>query len=97
MMDVLPEAAKEVSVRFVLGDFTKVGWSDADVIFANSTCFDEYLMKDLARAAASMAVGTFAITFTKKLPSSKWKVLESHVETMTWGAATVFIQTKVIA
>jgi hypothetical protein len=40
-------------------------------------------------------VGTFAITFTKRLPSPKWEVLEHEVYQMSWGNATVYIQKKV--
>jgi hypothetical protein len=43
------------------------------------------------------AVGTFAITFTKRLPSEKWTVLEYEVYTMSWGNATVYIQKKTVA
>lgn len=53
-------------------------------------------MEALATAVEGQAVGTFAITFTKRLPSSKWKVLDSHLATMSWGGATVHIQQKVL-
>lgn len=47
--------------------------------------------------ADKQAVGTFAITFTKRLPSEKWEVLEHEVYTMSWGNATVYIQKKTVA
>lgn len=96
MQAALPEESRAVAVNFLCGDATVLDWADADVIFANSTCFDEFLMKRVADAADKMKVGSFAITFTKKLPSTKWRVLESCLEIMTWGGATVFIQTKAV-
>jgi hypothetical protein len=47
-----------------------------------------------ADASDKQAVGTFAITFTKRLPSEKWTVLEHEVYLMSWGNATVYIQKK---
>ena len=81
---------------FVLGDARKIDWSGADCLFMNSTCFDEPLMLELAAVGDNMRVGSFAITFTKRLPSAKWEVCESEVHVMSWGTATVFIHKKVV-
>lgn len=43
-------------------------WSDATVVFANSTCFDDTLMRRLASAATALKKGTIFITLTKRLP-----------------------------
>lgn len=43
-------------------------WSDGDVVFANSTCFDDSLMRRMASAATALKKGTFFITLTKRLP-----------------------------
>jgi hypothetical protein len=73
--DALPEDAQGVHINFVQGDLTKVtDWTEADVLFLNSTCFDEELMRAIAAASADMKVGSFAISFTKRLPSEKWSV-----------------------
>ena len=44
----LPEAKQRTSIQFLLGDATEIDWSDATMWFANSTCFDEELMRKLA-------------------------------------------------
>jgi len=93
----LPAEARDVDIRFECGDATVADWSDGDVVFANSTCFDEWLMAKLATTADRMAVGSFFVTFTKRLPSAKWEVLEAVMEQMSWGGATVFIHKKVAA
>lgn len=99
VQSLLPVGHGSVDVSFLCGDFTAKAfdWSDADVVFMNSTCFSEALMLTLAGLADAMKVGSWAITFTRKLPSIRWRVLESSVYTMTWGSATVFIQTKVMS
>eukprot|EP00954_Amorphochlora_amoebiformis_P008442 655626-Amorphochlora_amoeboformis.AAC.1 len=91
----LPKPKRDMDVKFFHSDATTHDWSDADLCFANSTCFDSKLMQQLAQAAHSMKKGTFFITFTKELPSAAWKVLESERHNMSWGQATVYIQQKI--
>ena len=51
-------------------------------------------MSAIADKAELMQSGTFFITFTKKLPSEMWEVLEHESHQMSWGSATVYIQRK---
>lgn len=90
----LPPGTQGVKLTFIEGDITKLEWHDADVVFINATCFDDALMKSLASTADDMAVGSFLITTTKKIPSGKWKVLESLVEAASWGSVSLFLQQK---
>jgi hypothetical protein len=92
----LPEGQRGIAFDLIRGDATAIDWSDADVVFMNSTCFDEALMLKLVAVADKMAVGSFGVTFTKPLPSARWKVLENEVFAMSWGSATVFIQMKIL-
>ena len=80
-------------VEFVNGDLFRVDWSDADVIFMNSTCFDIGMMD--AIAMCQVKAGTWGITLTKSLASSKWKVVQSFRKRMSWGEATVYIHIRV--
>lgn len=61
-------------IEFAHADATTFAWDDADVWFANSTCFDDALLAKLAIIADRMRIGTHAITFTKRVPSQKWQV-----------------------
>ncbi len=45
-------------------------WSQADVVLANSTCFDFNLMLKIAEKASLMKKGSWMITLTKKLPTA---------------------------
>jgi SAM-dependent methyltransferase len=90
-----PKGIQDTDVQFICGDAVAYDWSDADLCFANSTCFDSKLMQQLAKNSLRMKKGSFFITFTKELPSNAWKVLESERHNMSWGQATVYIQQKI--
>lgn len=72
----LPAALRGVTrISMIHGDATIVDWSEADLVFMNSTCYDDVLLNKLVESSAdAMKVGSFAVTFTKQLPSAKWKV-----------------------
>lgn len=85
-------------IEFTQGDMTDLSvkdWSDGDIIFANSTCFDDALMHLIAEKAVVLKKGTIFITLTKKVPSQHFKVLEHQLYQMSWGGATVFISQKI--
>lgn len=54
-------------------------WRDGDIVFANSTCFDDDLMLEMAKLAAKMKPGAFFVTFTKGL-SNCAPMLEANEE-----------------
>jgi hypothetical protein len=47
----LPVSKQNTRISFLHGDATLMDWSDASCVFANSTCFDEELMRKIARKA----------------------------------------------
>lgn len=58
-------------MEFIHGDALDMNvcdWSDATVVFANSTCFDDNLMRRMASVASALKKGTIFITLTKRLP-----------------------------
>ena len=55
-----------MDIKFVHGDATVIDWSDADVVFANSTCFDDETMEKLACSASRLRVGAFFLTTTRR-------------------------------
>lgn len=94
------EEARETmtQIEYVRGDAFDLklfDWSQADVVFANSTCFDDNLMKRMAASCASLKKGAFIITFTKKLNGPEFDVVDQDLHVMSWGGATVYIQRKV--
>mmetsp|Transcript_31203 Transcript_31203/g.58083 ORF Transcript_31203/g.58083 Transcript_31203/m.58083 type:complete len:263 (+) Transcript_31203:87-875(+) len=75
-------------------DLSFKNWTYGDVVFMNSTCFDDELMLKLAHLAVGMRKGTFVITTTQKLPSPDFEICEYEMHEMSWGTATIYIQQK---
>jgi hypothetical protein len=103
--------------KFVVhnGDFLKEedetgelleNWNkDADFVLANSTCFENELLMELAKKCSELKKGTWMLTLTKKLPScesgwiegkpAEWECVLSVKKAMSWGLATVHLQRKI--
>lgn len=79
-------------VEFIKGSIFEVDWSDASVIFANSTCFGYEHIVQISQIPCKP--GTFAISMTRPLLHSHWQVLESLNKPTSWGYAKIFIQRK---
>lgn len=92
--DQLPEERQGTEIVFSRGDATALSWADADVAFANSTCFPPELMSLLASKANLMKDGSIFITTTKELPSEKYFLLEAATIFQSFGNGQVFIQMK---
>ncbi|CAM9319289.1 unnamed protein product, partial [Hapterophycus canaliculatus] len=91
--DVQEEMAE---IEFVCGDFTVLDWSDGDVVFANSTCFGDDLMKKLAQGAAALKEGAVVVTMTDPVPSPAFEVLEETVMGQAGRCATTcYIQRRI--
>jgi len=91
-----PEDLAGPVVQFHNSDFRLIDWSDGDICFANSTCFDEQLMTDLARQAEKLKQGAYFMTLTKGLQSTHFQVVESKQYPMSWGMATCITQKKIL-
>ena len=102
------------------GSFLEEDWSDADVVLANSTCFDEQTMQRIADRGQRLRLGAYGqtrpqhssgtqqqplltlpsalsaavITFTKKLSSPHFRLLESVQHEMSWGLATAHVHRR---
>lgn len=77
------------------GSFLELDWSNGDVVFANSTCFDDDLMRSLSEKAEQLKPGAIVVTFTKGLaPARCFELLERKKEMMSWGPATVYIHRR---
>ena len=81
-------------------------WSHADLVLANSTCFDQPLLIKIAEKCSLLKKGSWMFTLTKKLPSAEldfytdekdleWECVMSIKREMSWGMATIHIQRKI--
>eukprot|EP00470_Lotharella_oceanica_P000575 CAMPEP_0170170082 /NCGR_PEP_ID=MMETSP0040_2-20121228/3045_1 /TAXON_ID=641309 /ORGANISM="Lotharella oceanica, Strain CCMP622" /LENGTH=321 /DNA_ID=CAMNT_0010409241 /DNA_START=29 /DNA_END=994 /DNA_ORIENTATION=- len=84
----------EQEVKFVQGNFLKADWSDANVIFINSTCFSKPLMEKIVKQAVNLSPGTCVVTLTHPMVSPYFDLLESKKYDMSWGEATAHIHVR---
>ena len=72
-------------------------WTEASILFANSTCFSQDLMVKLSEKAQGLKKGAIFITFTKKLPElgDNWIIKPGFRRIMSWGIATIFVHRKI--
>lgn len=72
-----------------------LSWCNGDVVFVNSTCFDEITFEGIMNNSAKMKVGAFLITLSRRIPSSLFQVIECYSVLSNWGEVSVFIMQKV--
>ena len=96
IVPILPANRVGTAIELIKGDILKEDWSDGNLIFINSTCFDDELMEKIAEKAEDLAPGTLVITFTKALPSSSFEILEHETHMQSWGHATVYIMRRLV-
>ncbi|KAG7398623.1 hypothetical protein PHYBOEH_010778 [Phytophthora boehmeriae] len=96
MLDSLPATKADVDVGFAKGDAVKCPdlWRDATLVFCNSTCFSDSLLQAISTEADQLAVGTYFVTVTKPLQSTRWQAMHEEKFLMSWGRATVIVQKK---
>ena len=82
-------------VRVSLGSFLDHDWSYADVVFANSTCFDDCLLENIAAQVDRLRTGAVFVSFTKAVPSPLLVQRRRFRLSMSWGPATVFVACRV--
>ena len=70
----LLKAPFPTQISLVRASFLDHDWSDADVVFANSTCFNDAVMEMLAKKAEFLRPGSIVITITKSLESKNFEV-----------------------
>lgn len=84
-------AANRVEIR--PGSFLELDFSDADVVYTSSICFEDELMVGMSRCARTMKPGSRFITL-KSFPDDEmplWTVLSHNWWKMSWGRTSVYV------
>lgn len=81
-----------VQVEYYNADILEYDWTECDVFFINSTCFDEDFMTRISNFP--LKAGTIGISTSKRLNKPKWALLETFKKQMSWGMATIYIHRK---
>ena len=83
-------------LSFLQASITDFDWSDGDFVFANSTNFDEELMKSLSEKSTLLKPGSIVVTLTKPIKNNKFEMVEVMRSKMSWGRATIYIQRRLL-
>jgi len=82
------------SIEFTLGSVLDFNTDDADIVFMNSTCFQEDLMDAIDEKLKTLKPGSHIITLSKSLKSPEYNQDSHQRYDFSWGEATVFFHTK---
>lgn len=96
--EVKPTIANEIgdrTINFYHGSFLDGDFSEVDLVFMNSTCFQEELMDALELNLNFMKPGAQVISLSKSLRSPKFQMYRQQMYEFTWGQATAFYHRKI--
>ena len=80
------------NVTFYCQDMLEYDWSDGDVVFAHSTCFEDNLLQSLFHKAKELKPGSYLITFRATgIDTTAFELMKEIRQEMSWGEADVFI------
>jgi len=65
-------------IQFHHGNALEYDFSDADVVFAATTCFSNEMMAQLSKKAELLKEGAKVITLTNRLNSIQFKLIETN-------------------
>ena len=82
------------TMSFSQGSFLDADVSDADIIFMNSTCFEEPLMDAIDLKLQILKPGSRIISLSKSLKSPSYNLDNYKKYEFSWGDATVYFHSK---
>jgi len=90
----LGDAVKGRDIQMTLGSFLDADLTDADVIFMNSTCFQDDLMELLEEKLETVRPHCHIISLSKSFKSPSFHQYKHKMQEFSWGQATVFYHRK---
>ena len=89
----------KAKIEFLLGSFLEERfsfWSQGDVVFVNSTCFDKVMMSNISSIASKMHSGAYFISLTHEIhPEAGFRLVSEDRLHASWGGVDVFTQVKI--
>jgi hypothetical protein len=79
------------TILFNRGNYLGQKWSHADVVFINSTCFDEELFANTAAQALQLKEGALILIVSKRLSEEHFELLHEDLSQFSWGVATLSV------
>lgn len=65
-------------------DLETMNWTDGDIVFVNSTCFDESLLLSIEKIALRMKEGSYIVVLSKQFSEPCFKVVQELRLPMSW-------------
>lgn len=92
----LPAPKQDTELRFMLGDMLLTDWGEAEVVFANSSCFDTDTMAKLSDYAQDLNKGAICMTASHPLQDVEeaYELLEVYEMRAAFGALSIYVQRK---
>lgn len=81
-------------IIFKQADYLEYDYSDADVVFVQSTCMPDKQFFEMIDKLAGLKKGSIVISITKTIYHPEFKLYESKKYQFGWGQATVNFQVK---
>jgi len=81
-------------LNFIEGNFIQHNWSNASMVFTNSTCFDKNVLNEIFHKANDLSKGSIFINTTTMMPKKfkeNWHYVTPFNRLMSWGVAKIFI------
>lgn len=92
---VVRREKQKSNIDFICGDFKKIDFGEADIIFLNATCFGYEISHSLFWSTIDkLKKGTRMIMSTLAMTTSIFEVLEIGKYQFSWGKEPVFVHVK---
>jgi SAM-dependent methyltransferase len=83
-------------LEFINGDITKENFLNGDVIFINSTCYEDYIFNNLVEKFHQLKPGSHVIMTTRKMKTDDFELIyDSDEIEYSWGNPTTRIYRKI--
>lgn len=82
------------NLDFINGNFFRHDWSNASMVFSNSTCYDKKVMDELFQKANYLKKGSIFINTTTLMPKKykdNWHYVTPFSRLMSWGIGKIYI------
>lgn len=94
----IPKIPKIPGVKLINDSFFEQDWTDASMVFSNSTCFEKDILEQIFEKSILLPRGAFFVHTTQKMPKKYLRSFNSVTEfqrLMSWGVCRIFIHRKI--
>ena len=84
-------------IEYIKGSFFDYEWTQASVVFSNSTCFSDEIFYKIYEKIQEMPSGSFHINICNWMPEefmSNWDCVNPFMRVMSWGTGEILIYRK---